>query len=233
LPYEGSVDSRALVDAAVAAAVATGVELHAHAGVAQLITEGDRREGRCTGVVANGEHISAGNVVLAAGAFSARIMGVPTAVATRPVRGQMIALNTGNVRLRHVLRSERGYVVPRRDTVPEKIVAGSTLEDVQFEKRVTPAGLEHILAAAQELLSGISGAEVLETWCGLRPDTPDHLPIMGPADLTNLTIATGHYRNGILLAPITAKLVREWITEQRVSMDWELFSPQRFKHAAT
>ena len=74
-------------------------------------------------------------------------------------------------------------------------------------------------------------AEIVETWSGLRPDTPDHLPLLGPTELQHLTVATGHYRNGILLAPITAKLVREWIMDGRVSMDWEIFSPTRFASA--
>jgi FAD dependent oxidoreductase len=78
----------------------------------------------------------------------------------------------------------------------------------------------------------LANAEVVELWCGLRPDTPDHLPLLGPAGIEGLTIATGHYRNGILLAPITAKLVREWIVEKRVSMDWELFNPLRFTGGA-
>ncbi len=91
--------------------------------------------------------------------------------------------------------------------------------------------MEQIFSTAQELVPTLAGAEVIETWCGLRPDTPDHLPLLGPSELTGLTIATGHYRNGILLAPITAKLVREWITEQRVSMDWRPFDPLRFSEA--
>jgi glycine/D-amino acid oxidase-like deaminating enzyme len=74
----------------------------------------------------------------------------------------------------------------------------------------------------------LSNAEVVELWCGLRPDTPDHLPLLGPSGIGGLTIATGHYRNGILLTPITAKLVREWIVEKRVSMDWGIFNPLRF-----
>jgi glycine oxidase len=232
LPYEGTVDNRALTDALLTAAVASGVELHANTPISRLQTEHtELGRGRCTGVITDrGESISAGNVVLAAGAFSAKIGGLQTPVATRPIRGQMVALSGAHVELRHVLRSERGYLVPRHDAVPQRIVAGSTLEDAAFEKRVTPGGLEHILSAAQELLRGLSDVEILETWCGLRPDTPDHLPILGPGELDNLTIATGHYRNGILLTPITAKLVTEWLTEERVSIDWDIFSPLRFAH---
>jgi glycine oxidase len=112
--------------------------------------------------------------------------------------------------------------------MPQRLVAGSTLEDAGFEKRVTPQGLEKIFSTVQELAPALAGADVVETWSGLRPGTPDQLPLLGPGELEGLTYATGHYRNGILLTPITAKLVREWITERRVSMDWERFSPLRF-----
>ncbi len=263
LPFESSVDNRALTEAVLAAGVAQGVELCAHAEVVRLASDAER----CTGVtvregaaalrpgtvrrdtvrrgadppgtghpaVRSGaeETVAAGHVVLAAGAFSQKIAGVSPPVATRPVRGQMVALRCTGIQLRRVLRSERGYLVPRDDNTTQRIVAGSTLEDADFEKRVTPAGPERILSAAQELVPALSDAEIVETWCGLRPDTPDHLPILGPAELRHLTVATGHYRNGILLAPITAKLVREWITESRVSMDWEIFSPLRFSSGQT
>jgi glycine oxidase len=170
-------------------------------------------------------------VVLAAGAFSGQIAGLMPLAATRPIRGQMAALRSSDARIRRVVRSARGYVVPRDDATPQRLVTGSTLEDVGFEKRVTPRGLESILIAAQELVPGLAHAEIVEVWCGLRPDTPDHLPLLGPAEFDGLTMATGHYRNGILLAPITAKLVCEWITEQRVSMDWGILNPHRFAKA--
>ena len=227
LPEEGSLDNRALTGAVLAAATAAGVELLANTRVTRLLREGNR----CTGVVVAGKTIAAGHVVLAAGAFSGGIEGVAPAVAIRPVRGQMVALSNSAARLRRVLRSDRGYVVPRDDATPQRLVAGSTLEDAGFDKRVTPRGLEQIFSAVQELAPGLAAAEVVETWSGLRPDTPDHLPLLGPGELDGLTFATGHYRNGILLAPITAKLVREWITEHHVSLDWERFSPLRFSAA--
>jgi glycine oxidase len=118
--------------------------------------------------------------------------------------------------------------VPRDSSVPQRLVTGSTLEDVGFDKQVTARGIEKILSTAQEMVPKLANAEIVELWCGLRPDTPDHLPLLGPAGVDGLTIATGHYRNGILLTPITAKLVREWIVEKHVSMDWEIFNPLRF-----
>jgi glycine oxidase len=166
--------------------------------------------------------------VLAAGCWTSQIREAAPYAPTRPVRGQMVALrHTGNP-IRSVLRSERGYIVPRDYTTPQNLVAGSTLENAGYEKAVTSGGLEQILATVNELAPSLAGAEILETWCGLRPGTPDQLPILGPTDVEGLLMATGHYRNGILLAPVTAKLITEWITEQRVSLDWENFSPLRF-----
>jgi glycine oxidase len=107
-------------------------------------------------------------------------------------------------------------------------VAGSTLENAGYEKAVTSGGLEEILGAVNELAPSLAGAEILETWSGLRPGSPDQLPLLGPTDLEGLLIATGHYRNGILLAPITAKLLTEWITEGRTSINCDDFSPLRF-----
>lgn len=227
LPYEACVDTRAFMEAVLDAAKISGVELRAHTDVTRLLTEG----GRCIGVLAGGERFSAGQTVLAAGAFSGQIAGVAPPVGTRPIRGQMTVLRNTEARVRHVIRSGRGYVVPRGDTMPQHIVAGSTLEDAGFIKATTPQGLEQIFSAVQELVPALAGAEVIETWSGLRPDTLDHLPLLGPSEFDGLTIATGHYRNGILLAPVTAQLVRQWITEKNVSMAWEVFSPLRFARA--
>jgi glycine oxidase len=225
LPEEASVDNRDLTAAVLAAAAASGVEMLTNTQAAGVLSEGRR----CTGIaVEGGETILAGNVILAAGAFCGAIKGLLPPVVTRPVRGQMVCLSSGTVKPRRVLRSDRGYIVPRDDATPQRLVAGSTLEDAGFEKCVTPQGLEKIFSAVQELVPGLASAAVVETWSGLRPDTPDHLPLLGPGSLEGLVFATGHYRNGILLAPITAKLVREWVTERHPSLNWERFSPMRF-----
>ncbi len=224
LAYEGSVDNRLLTDAVLAAAAHEGVAIRAGAEVTSVLREARR----CAGVVAGGEKLRAGQVVLAAGCYSGGVEGLSRYAPTRPVRGQMAALRSARVELRRVLRSARGYVVPRNDG---RLIVGSTLENTGFEKRLTPAGLAAILSAALELAPELADAAVVETWCGLRPDTPDHLPVLGPTDIEGLVVATGHYRNGILLAPVTAKLIREWLTEQRTSLPWEAFSPLRFAAA--
>jgi len=224
LPYEASVDARALTEAVLAAAANRGVTIRAGTAVTALV----RKAGRCAGVVAGGDKLPAGQVVLAAGCYSGGIERLAGYAPTRPVRGQMAALRSAKAKLTRVLRSGYGYVVPRDDARPQKLVAGSTLENVGFEKGLTAAGLGQILRVAQELVPDLAEASIVETWSGLRPDTPDHLPILGPTDIEGLTIATGHYRNGILLAPITAKLIREWLTEHRTSLSVEMFSPLRF-----
>lgn len=225
LPYEACVDNRALVEALLAAASKSGVKLFPAKPVQRLVIERDR----CTGVkTRDGTAFAARDVIVAAGVFSGLLEGITPALPTRPIRGQMGALNFRHEPIRHVVRCEAGYIVPRDSAVPQHLVTGSTLEDAGFDKSITAGGIEKILSTAQELVPQLGNAEVAELWCGLRPDTPDHLPLLGPAEVDGLTIATGHYRNGILLTPITAKLVREWVIEKRVSMDWEIFSPLRF-----
>ena len=223
---EASVDNRALGRALAVAASRQGVELRAGIEVQELILEGKR----CRGVVAGGERVLAGHVVIAAGCYSAGIEHVARYAPTVPARGQMVALEAGTALPASVLRSHReghlaGYLVPREDG---RLIAGSTMENAGFDKSQTPAGLRRILAAAVEMIPGLENAPILETWSGLRPDTPDHLPILGPTDIDGLSIATGHHRNGILLAPITARLARQWILGQPTDLPLEPYLPSRF-----
>lgn len=224
LPEEGSVEPRLLMDAVISAATRRGVEIRADCAATSLL----RERGRCVGVCAGGK-IAAKQVVLAAGCFSGAVDEDKNSskpyVPTHPVRGQMLALKHQGFRLQRVLRSERGYLIPRADG---RVVAGSTTEDAGFEKKVTAAGTRQILAVALELCPELGEAEIVEAWSGLRPGTPDALPILGPTEMEGLLVSTGHYRNGILLAPITARLVREWITTGRANFDVKSFSTLRF-----
>lgn len=225
LPDEATIEPRLLMEGVLSAARGHRVEIRSDCEVTGLL----RLEGRCTGVIARGEHITAGSVVLAAGCYSGQILeasGFPASYApTRPVRGQMLCLRSDDVRLRRVVRSHRTYLVPRPDG---RIVAGSTLEEASFRKQVTPAGIRNILEGTLELCPALGNAEVLETWSGLRPGTSDDLPIIGPTEVEGLLIATGHYRNGILLAPVTARLTRNFLTRSHTDFDLQAFSPQRF-----
>jgi glycine oxidase len=224
-PEEASVDNRALTQAVLEAARRSGVQFFAGSEVEAVWREGSR----CLGLHLKNEKIEAQWTVIAAGCFSANIEGVAAFAPVRPAKGQMIALRADHLNIERVLWSEKIYLVPRNDG---RVLAGATVEYAGFEKGLTAGGLEKILAGALELAPGLANARVEETWAGLRPDSPDHLPILGPTDLDGLLIATGHFRGGILLAPITAQLVREWVTQQRVSVDWDRFSPMRFQSAS-
>ena len=225
-PDECSVDNRALTIAALDAARRSGAEISSGNGAKAIWREG----GRCRGLILQNEKAEAAWTVIAAGSFSAAIEGVAAHAPVRPAKGQMVALRAEDLEIERVLWSEHIYLVPRNDG---RILAGATVEYVGFDKRTTAGGVEKILSAAIELAPGLANARIEETWAGLRPDSPDHLPILGPTDLDGLLIATGHFRSGILLTPITARLIREWITEQKVSMDWDRFSPLRFQTQET
>ena len=224
-PEEASVDNRALTQAVLEAARRSGVQFFSARGAEAIWREG----GRCLGLHLKNEKVEAQWTVIAAGCFSANIQGVAAYAPVRPAKGQMVALRADDLRIERVLWSEKIYLVPRNDG---RILAGATVEYTGFEKGLTAGGLEKILAGAIELSPGLAGSRVEETWAGLRPDSPDHLPILGPTDIDGLLIATGHFRGGILLTPITAQLVREWVTEQRVTVDWDRFSPMRFESAS-
>ncbi|MGB8654028.1 MAG: glycine oxidase ThiO [Candidatus Acidiferrales bacterium] len=227
-PSEASVDPRKLTNATIAAARRRGVEIRGGAAVSAILTQ----NGRCQGVVVDGEKIAARHIVLAAGCYSGTIANAHhgACAPTVPVRGQLMALRKEGLRLGCVVRSDRGYLVPRSDG---RVVAGSTLEHAGFQKQVTPEGLRKIMDAAAEMIPALADAEIVETWAGLRPGSPDELPILGPTRTEGLLAATGHYRNGILLAPVTAKLVREWILERPTTMDFGIFSPLRFEKQAS
>jgi glycine oxidase len=224
LPEEATLDPRMLMDALLAALQNRGVEILGDSPVSSVMLDGNH----CTGVVTHGRNISAKCIVVAAGCFSAAIDWIGCYAPTRPIRGQLLALESKSVILARTLRSNKAYLVPRPNG---RIIAGSTLEDAGFEKHVTPAGVRKILDGVLELAPPLANAQLVDAWAGLRPGTPDHLPILGPTDIRGLYIATGHYRNGILLAPATAKLLRRWILGGKPELDMERFSPLRFGHA--
>jgi glycine oxidase len=220
-PDEASVDNRALTNAVLTAAVRTGVKIFTAANVQSIFKNG----GRCEGFLVDGEKVQSRWTVIAAGCCSAEIEGAARYAPVRPAKGQMIALRAEDFSIERVLWSDHVYLVPRNDG---RILAGATVEYVGFDKKVTVGAVHKIINAALQLAPALADAQIAETWAGLRPDAPDHLPIIGPTDLDGLLIATGHFRSGILLAPITAQLIREWITTQNVGMDWARFSPMRF-----
>ncbi len=215
-PREASVDNRLLANALIEAAKRSGAEIHSGTAVEDICREGSQ----CRGAVVNGEKISAEHTIVAAG--SAKFAPV------QPAKGQMVSLRCQTAKIERVLWSEKIYVVPRNDG---RILCGATVEHVGFDKTVTAGAMRANLHAAIELAPVLATAQVEESWAGLRPDTPDHLPIIGPTEMEGLLIATGHFRSGVLLTPITAKVIGEFIAGKTPSVDWERFSPMRFQAA--
>ena len=223
-PEEASIDNRALTRAVLQAARNSGAEIFPDHDVEAIW----REKGRCAGLKLRNENVSAKWTIIAAGCFSANIEGVAAYAPVRPAKGQMVSMRADELKVERVLWSEKVYVVPRNDG---RILAGASVEYVGFDKHVTAGAVEKILSDTIELVPGLAKARIEETWAGLRPDSPDHLPILGPTDLDGLLMATGHFRSGVLLTPVTARLMREWITQQWVSVDWERLSPMRFATA--
>jgi len=213
VPGDHSADPRALVLALAQAARRAGVTLRTGASVERVESAG----GRVTGVgLAGGEVLRAGRVVVAAGAWSGAIDGLPR-IALRPVKGQILRLRDpahhgpGRGLLQRIVRFEGGYLVPRGDG---RYVLGATMEERGFDTTVTAGGLYELLRDAGELVPGVHEMVIEEMSAGLRPATPDNAPVLGPAEeLAGLHWATGHHRNGILLAPVTADIVVDGLTD--------------------
>lgn len=222
---EASLDTRALMEGTLKAAERKGVQIFGKNGAKALWKAGNR----CRGLQLENGEVEAKWTVIAAGCFSARIAGVEPYAPVFPAKGQMLALRCESVEIKRILWLEHKYLVPRSDG---RIIAGSTIERTGFDHDVTAGGVRLILSEVMKMVPGLEQARIEETWAGLRPDSPDHLPIIGPTDLEGLLIATGHFRSGILLAPVTARMIREWVCTQKVSVDWERVSPMRFLEAA-
>jgi glycine oxidase len=223
-PEEASVDNRLLATAILEAAKRSGVDVHAGAGVQAIWREGSR----CAGANIQGEKIAANFTIVAAGSFSSQIAGAEEYAPVMPAKGQMLSLRCDAAKIDRVLWSERIYIVPRNDG---RILCGATVEHVGFDKAVTASGIHSNLDGAIEMAPVLAQARVEETWAGLRPDTPDHLPILGATDLDGLFIATGHFRSGVLLTPITARLIGQFVSGKTPSMDCSRFNPMRFRAA--
>jgi glycine oxidase len=219
------VDNRALVQALLAACQRAGVRM-VTGRVAELATSGDR----VTGVVLEaGDTLAAGTVVLAAGCWSGGLGGLADEVLppVRPVKGQLLYLR-GPADQPLCSRNVRGlevYVVPRGDG---RVVVGATVEEQGFDTRVTAGAVHDLLRAAMELLPDTAELELIETVVGLRPGSPDNAPMIGPAGPEGLVVATGHYRNGILLCPVTAEAVAELLATGQVPELIASFGPGRF-----
>ena len=221
-PEDGQVNNQALVKALRTAVLDLGVTIHEGVGATALRQSQGRIERVCT---AQAGDFQADHVVLAAGAWSYDLLPVPVF----PKKGEMASLRVplalGTVQpLQRVLFGENIYIVPRQDG---RIVLGATSQEVGFAPGNTAAGVNQLLANAIALLPWLADCTLEQTWWGYRPATPDEMPILGPGPAANLTLATGHYRNGILLAPITAHLISETLAGRTPNL-LPPFSYQRF-----
>ena len=225
-PRDLQVENRRLLSALANSVAKLGVTVLSGTTVESVKIERDE----VRGVHTLRGFISCPNVVVAAGTWSSLLkLSQPSekrAMMVDPVRGQMISFDARPQLTRHVIYSPRGYIVPRRDG---RLLAGSTSEHAGFAKQVTAGGISAILQHAQEISPSVSALPIVDTWAGLRPRAPDNLPVLGPCDeIGGLFYATGHYRNGILLAPVTGDLIAEAVVTGVSSPLLGPFSPSRF-----
>jgi glycine oxidase len=232
LPAEAWVDAASLSAVLVAAAKRRGVRFIEPVAVTAIETTG----GRVTGVRAGDGIHAAGAVVLAAGAWSSRIAGVPIPSDwITPRRGQLLILRHVGPALRHILYTHGAYVVPRAgDESGNELIVGTTVEEAGYERVATAGGLRSIVTAVARYAPAIEAAPVVSVAAGLRPHSRDGLPLLGPlARLPGLVFATGHFRNGILLAPLSGELVAEAIATGRTPDALAPFLPDRVPEPAT
>jgi glycine/D-amino acid oxidase-like deaminating enzyme len=214
---------RNLMESALKAARHHGVHVSSGAEVISI----DASNLGVTGVTTAKTRYAAPVVVNCAGAWAGQFS--PTKLPTRPIKGHMLAVASppsSERLLRHVVRVPgRVYLAPRSDG---RIIIGSTLEEAGYDKRVEPLTIQWLHQAAAELVPAIAAAKMLETWAGLRPGTPDNLPMLGATRVYGYFVATGHYRDGILLAPITARLMAQVIRGEKPDIDLAPFAADRF-----
>jgi glycine oxidase len=231
-PQDHQVDNRKLAHALRIAADAAGATIHEHRPVKEISVQA----GRATGVLfEDGTHADADIVVLAAGAWSRGIGGLPPdrRPPVRPVKGQMLSLrmDVAAPLLNHVLWAPDAYLVPRHDG---RLIIGGTVEEKGFDETITAGGMLTLLEAAWRAIPAIEELPIDEIWVGHRPGSRDDAPILGRAPLDNLFYATGHHRNGILLAPVTADAMAKLILDDVVEPAIRPFGLERFlpAHAA-
>jgi glycine oxidase len=224
-PRDHQVDNRRLAAALALALRGAGGVLHEHCPVREVTLAGDR----VCGVVTAAGPEAADVVVLAAGAWSREVGGIPRAFVppVRPIKGQMLALGMDGTAplLRHVIWAPKAYLVPRRDG---RLVIGGTVEERGFDESLTAGGLLALLEGAWRAVPAIEELPVIETWVGFRPGSRDDAPMLGPAGLDGLVVATGHHRNGILLTPVTAAAISAYVLTGRLPELLLPFTPERF-----
>jgi len=225
-PQDHQVDNRKLAAALRIAAERAGAVLREHTAVKEISVAGGRADGI---VLADGTKIAADAVVLAAGAWSRGITGLPPELRppVRPIKGQMLCLRMDAAAplLTHVLWAPGAYLVPRRDG---RLLVGATVEEKGFDTTLTAGGLLTLLEAAWRALPAVEELPIEEMWVGHRPGSRDDAPILGPGPVEGLIYATGHHRNGILLAPVTADTIARLVFDGTVDAAIRPFGVERF-----
>lgn len=225
VPGDHWVNNERLSQAVIEAARRQGVIFRENTPVRGIRVGHDRVEG----IESDRGPVAAREVILAAGCWSATLAATAgVEISMRPCRGQMLEFELDSS-LPMVVRAGHSYLVPREDNV---VVVGTTAEYAGFEAAVTAAGISEVLRAALRLVPSLAGGRFRRTWAGLRPDTADHLPVLGCCGIKGLTLATGHFRNGILLAPVTARLIADLVTGGATPPLLEPFRAERFALAA-
>lgn len=225
-PDDQRITPRALFRATHIAAHRAGVAFTSGARVSRVIVESVSGEPVALGALLDdGNRIQADVTVVAAGSWTSLVAGLPLAPASVvPARGQIVELQTSLPKLGRVVFGSGVYLVPRSDG---HLLVGSTLEFVGYQKGVTAAGVEKLLAGALRTVPSLGDAEFVDSWSNFRPYTPDHLPLLGDAGVRGLVVASGHHRNGILLSPITALLAADLALGRPPRVDLTAFDPRR------
>jgi glycine oxidase len=218
-PDDGAVDNTVLLSALLKL-VSTSARVVL---LNDAVIDVEPRESSAAVRTRSGSTHSAHHVVLAAGAWVGRISGARLGGAVKPSRGQLVSYSTSP--LGHVAYGPGGYVVPRANST----IGGTTMEDVGFDSSTTSEGVEKVRSAAEEICPSLSRSIATRSWAGLRPVTPDMLPILGPdPEHPSLIYACGHSRNGVLMAPLTGDLIADLVTATPLSLDLAQFRPGRF-----
>lgn len=229
-PGDHQVDNRRLVQALRRAYAAAGGRLHEQTKVSSIDIAG----GRVSGLRTEAARHAADFVVVAAGAWSGGIGGLPATAKppVRPVKGQMLALrmDPDAPLLRHVVWTPKVYLVPRRDG---RLIVGATSEERGFDPDLTAGGVFALLEGAWRALPGVEDLAIDEMWVGFRPGSRDDAPILGPTEIDGLVLATGHHRNGILLTPVTARAIARYILTGEIDAAIRPFGIDRFMTAAS
>jgi glycine oxidase len=232
---EAAIDPRALTQVLAAALASEGGELRAGTEVVDGVFEGERLVGvRTRSAAGEEEELRAEAIVLANGAWSGATQWLPEQARppVRPVKGQVLELRGRGEEppAHHILASERVYLVPRADG---RLIVGATVEEMGFDTAITAGGVHELLREAYRLLPDVAEMELLGATAGLRPGTPNNLPLVGPGEIDGLILATGHFRNGILLAPLAAETVADLVCGKRRSSFHEVSRRKDERQPAT